>query len=167
VSVDDLNALLGDVHQSAESVVVLFSSFLQGLDGRGYSYDNTFMTNSIGVVAFTTKAREATNYYGIYPESYQTSTRALPIGTLTGYNMFLESNIFEPVNNYYAGATFSHIDGVKHGSFIALGLARTPDVRVAVLGVLMFYNPKIYRSEFGSSGSTRIVVLQLGQVGGG
>ena len=158
-----------------------FNGFLQGLDGAGFVSDGQWITESIGVVDFTSKAKEMANRYGIYPETYQTASRALPIGHIwDNYNVYpkTEANIFEPVwvdnpehgldsDSFYAGATFTHQEGSEiHGSFTAIGLARTPDIRVSVLGLLMFYRPSLIRSEFGVSGTNRIVVLQLGQLGG-
>ena len=150
-----------------------FNGFLQGLDGMDYVYDGGWITGSIGVVNFVDTVKEMTNYYGIYPESHQTSTRALSIDALEDYNVYLnpESNIFAPEqppggSSYYAGATFSHRENnTTRGSFTAIGLARTPDIRISILGLLMFYRPNIYRSEFGASGTSRLIVLQLGQVG--
>ena len=48
----------------------------------------------------------------------------------------------------------------------AIGLTRIPDIRVAALALLMYYRPTVYRSEFGASGTSRLVTLQLGQQGG-
>jgi hypothetical protein len=149
-----------------------FNGFLQGLNGEDYSNDGQWITRDLGVVNFNSEAEDMANFYGIYPESYQTSTRALPNGTLADYNVYVNPNatIFEPEyisgDYYYAGATFTHQSGDEvQGSFTAIGLARTPDIRISILGLLMHYRPNIYRSEFGASGTTRLVVLQIGQVG--
>jgi len=149
------------------------NGFLQGINDVGYTYDNSWITRSIGVVDFVSEAKELTNFYGVYPETYQTATRALPDDTLAQYDVYLnpDANIFEPVyvsdSYYYAGATFSHIeDNLIHGSFTAIGLARTPDIRISILGILLFYRPNIFRTEFGASGTSRLVMLQLGQLGG-
>jgi hypothetical protein len=149
------------------------NGFLQGMNGTDFTYDNTWITESLGVVDFVSEAREMSNFFGIYPEFYQTATRALPNDALAQYRIYLNShaNVFQPVlvegEFYLAGATYSHIqNGVRTGSFTAVGLARTPDIRIAMLGLLMFYRPNIYRSEFGASGTSRLVLLQLGQIGG-
>jgi hypothetical protein len=146
------------------------NAFLQGVNGQTYFDDPTGMTSSIGVVSFTQLLDENMNYYGIYPGHYQTSTRALKghgTHSLESSNFVLKSNIFNRVGDYYAGATWAHIgnDGLTHGSLLALGLARTPDLKVAILGVLAIYRPSIYRSDFSVSGTTRIVTLQIGQLG--
>jgi hypothetical protein len=149
-----------------------FNGFLQGLDGDDYIQNNNWITEDLGVVNFVPTAQEMTNFYGIYPEIYQTATRALPNGTLSTYHVYLnpEANIFEPVyidgDYYYAGATFSHIeDDTIQGSLTAMGLARTPDIRISALGLLLFYRPNLYRSEFGATGTTRLIILQLGIIG--
>ena len=150
-----------------------FNGFLQGLNGEDFVNDGEWITGSIDVVNFVDTTKEMTNYYGIYPEVYQTATRALPIDKLADYNVYLnpESNIFEPIEiggeTYYAGATFSHREsGTTSGTLTAIGLARTPDIRIAILGILMFYRPNLYRFPFGANGTARLIVFQLAQVGG-
>jgi hypothetical protein len=145
--------------------------FLRGLNGMSYSYISQ-STGSPGVVQFTWNASYYSNYYGIYPSPYQTSTRALPTSILgpSGYNLYVLPNsyIFQVVNNWIAGATFNHrgSDSNVHGSFTAIGLTRIPDIRLTALGLLQFYRPTIYKSEYGASGTSRLVVLQLAQQGG-
>ncbi len=143
--------------------------FLKGLDGQQYSYV-TQSVGSPGVVRFSWNASYYSNYYGVYPSPYQTSTRAFPRSALSTYSLSytLNSLIFqETADNYFAGATFSHKDGnVIHGSFTPIGLTRIPDIRVTALGLLQFYRPTIYKSEYGASGTSRVVVLQLAQQGG-
>jgi hypothetical protein len=148
------------------------NAFLQGLDGQSYSYNPNWITGSPGLVQFTRNASYYSNYYGIYPSPYQTSTRALPTSILGtgGYNLYVKQPngyIFNVVNNWIAGATYNHKDsGNIYGSFTAIGLTRIPDIRVTALGLLMYYSPKIYKSEFGASGTSRLVTLQLSQQGG-
>jgi hypothetical protein len=146
-------------------------AFLDGLDNQpSYSYGNS-QTGSPGVVYLSSDAQNCTNYYGIYPEPYQTSTRALLESTLTTYNLSWTSKslIFpETSGHYFAGGTYSHkaSDNIIHGSFTAIGLTRTPDIRITALGLLQFYRPTLYKSEFTASGTSRLVTLQLGQQGG-
>jgi hypothetical protein len=137
-------------------------AFLQGLDNQPYSY-STSSTGSPGVVYLSTQAQYYSNYYGIYPSPYQTSTRALPQSIQTNFHLTVSTLIFNPVNNYYAGAVYRH---TGTGAFLALGLARTPDIRLTALGLLSYYKPRLYRSEYTATGTSRLVVLQLGQVGG-
>jgi hypothetical protein len=143
--------------------------FLRGLDGVSYSYTSV-STGSPGVVRFTWNASYYSNYYGIYPSPYQTSTRAIHRSTLSTYHLSYTPNslIFQETSgNYFAGATFNHKDSnIIHGSFTAIGLTRTPDIRVTALGLLQYYRPTIYKSEYGASGTSRLVVLQLAQQGG-
>jgi hypothetical protein len=137
-------------------------AFLQGLDNQPYSY-STSSTGSPGVVYLSAQAQYYSNYYGIYPSPYQTSTRALPSSIQANFRLTVSTLIFNPVNNYYAGAVYRH---AGTGAFLALGLARTPDIRLTALGLLSYYKPRLYRSEYDATGTSRLVVLQLGQVGG-
>jgi hypothetical protein len=140
------------------------NAFLQGLDNRPYSYDTTGTAEGVGVVQFTPDALDRCNYYGIYPSPYQTSSRALTVNILATYNLEQVAPVFQLKNNRIAAATFKHQTG--NGALTAIGLTRIPDIRVAVLGLLMYYGPTVYRSEFGASGTSRLVTLQLGQQGG-
>jgi hypothetical protein len=144
-------------------------AFLRGLDGQQYSYSSQ-STGNPGVVYFTWDASYYSNYYGIYPSPYQTSTRALPESILSAYSLsYVSSSLIfqETVDHYFAGATFNHKDSnIIHGSFTAIGLTRTPDIRVTVLAILQYYRPTMYKSEFEIAGTSRLVVLQLAQQGG-
>ena len=143
--------------------------FLRGLDGQPYSY----ISQSVGdvdVVYFSLDAHYYSNYYGIYPSPYQTATRALPSSIQSTYHTTIVSNVFDAVSNYYGAATFKHTGGTGKGAFTAIGLTRTPDIRVTALALLMYYNPIIYKSEFtltaGERPTQRLIVLQLSQQGG-
>jgi hypothetical protein len=140
-------------------------AFLQGLAGFGYSYTDASITDDVGVVQMSSEAIEKCNYYGIYPAFTQTASRAITAGIESTYNLQRSSSatVFDSKGGYLAGATFRHQSG---GAFTAIGLTRIPDVRVAALGLLMYYQPTVYRSEFGASGTSRLVTLQLGQQGG-
>ncbi|PVX26611.1 MAG: hypothetical protein CW691_00890, partial [Candidatus Bathyarchaeum sp.] len=154
------------------------NAFLRGLDGEDYDaweyvylngywqwiYDRGSIATEVGVVHFTDTALDLCNYYGLYPSPYQTATRALPQDIEDDYHLTLSAPIFEIKNGYNAGATYAHQDG--SGALTAIGLTRIPDIRVAALGLLMYYNPAVYRSEFGASGTSSLVTLQLGQQGG-
>lgn len=150
-------------------------AFLQGLDGQTYSYDSQGVAGSPGVVYFTQSAINFVNYYGIYPSYYQTSTRALDSAILATYNLNIDNArgyVFQPVSDgsktWIAGATYSHKQGDEiHGSFTAIGLTRTPDVRVSALAILMYYNPELFSSELTFQGSSRLVWLELAKLGGG
>ena len=60
------------------------------------------------------------------------------------------------------------VNGVNQydGGFFALGLTRTPDIRLTALGLLCDYQPRLYSSDYNGDDSTRLVILQLGIVGG-
>jgi hypothetical protein len=140
------------------------NAFLQGINGWGYSYDGSGKTRSIGVVHLSSEALDLCNYYGIYP-SYQSSSRALDEDILYYYNLDATEIFNRPSSDpdYIAAATYSHQNG---GAFVSIGLSRVPDIRVTALALLMYYRPQIYRSEFGASGTSMLVTLQLGQQGG-
>ena len=145
-------------------------AFLQGLDNQQYSYSPS-STGIAGVIYLSQEATYYCNYYGIYPSPYQTSTRALPDSILTTYHL-PESSItyvFNKKDNLIPGAIYRHVaagDNKVTGSLFALGLTRTPDIRLTGLGLLCAFKPRLYRSEYTASGTSRLVVLQLGQTGG-
>jgi hypothetical protein len=137
-------------------------AFLQGLDNQTYSYGNS-QTGSPGVVNLSSNAKYYSNYYGIYPSPYQTSTRALSTSILSTYHLNVTTYIFDPVGNWIPGAVYRH-NG--KGGLLAIGLTRTPDIRLTALGLLADYKPRLYNSGYNATGTSRLVVLQLGQVGG-
>lgn len=139
------------------------NAFLQGIDSQDYSHDSTWITGSPGVVYLSDETLYYCNYYGIYPSPYHTATRALPDSILGAYHLTVTSYIFKQVGNRIAGAVYRN---AVSGSFLALGLTRTPDIRLTALGLLCDYKPRLYRSEYTASGTSRLVILQLGQVGG-
>ena len=77
------------------------------------------------------------------------------------------ASVFDPVSDRYGAATFKH---TGTGAFTAIGLTRTPDIRITALALLMYYHPIIYKTEFtlatGERPTQRLVVLQLSQQGG-
>lgn len=137
-------------------------AFLQGLDNQPYSYGDS-QTSSPGIVYLSTNAKYYCNYYGIYPSPCQTSTRALSSSILSTYHLSVTTYIFDEVSGGIPGAVYRN---TVSGGLLALGLTRTPDIRLTALGLLCDYKPRIYRSEYTTSGTSRLVVLQLGQVGG-
>jgi hypothetical protein len=140
------------------------NAFLQGLDGTSYSYNDAGTAAEVGVVQLTSEAIERCNYYGIYPYPLQTASRALTRSIENNYHLDRFATVFNLKNDRVAGATFKHQDG--NGALTAIGLTRIPDIRVTALALLMYYSPAVYRSEFGASGTSRLVTLQLGQQGG-
>jgi len=153
--------IYGMVHVGAGGL----NAFLRGIDNKGYSYDGSWITGEPGVVQFSSYAFDLSNYYGVYPAPYQTATRALPDWIMGTYHLTVQPShyVFKPVGGWIAAATFSHQGG---GALTAIGLTRIPDIRVTALALLMYYRPTIYRSEFGASGTSKLVTLQLGQQGG-
>ncbi|MEM2105322.1 MAG: hypothetical protein QXV21_02470 [Candidatus Bathyarchaeia archaeon] len=149
-------------------------AFLQGLDGQGYVYDSSSLIPSSGFDAtLSQEVLDSCNYYGIYPSSRQTSTRALRDSIRTDYNLTIALRIFNSVTVsgvvYNPGAVYNHIfknDNKITGSLLALGLTRTPDIRLTALGLLSYYKPRLYPLQYTAANATRLVVLQLGQTGG-
>jgi len=144
-------------------------AFFQGLDNQTYRYDSSGVTSDVGVVTLTTETLDACNYYGIYPSSYQTSTRALSTSILSAYHLSVGLDVFNQNGNYLPGAVYEHVfsgSSDTTGSILALGLTRTPDIRLTGLSLLAYYQPRLYRSEYTAYGTSRLVVLQLGLVGG-
>jgi len=142
-------------------------AFLQGLDNQQFQYDDSSAISSVGVVTLNATVVNYCNYYGIYPSSYQTSTRALSI--LSGYNLSVGLYVFNPVGDYLPGAIYNHIlssSGNTTGSLLALGLTRTPDIRITAISLLSYYRPRLYSSDYAAHDTSRLVVLQLGLVGG-
>jgi len=148
------------------------NAFLRGLDNLTYSYDSSWLTGSpSGVVYLSNEAVDSSNYYGVYPSPYQTSTRALPTSIISAYNLNVTTYVFNTVGNLIPAAVYRHTvttGGTTHyqGAFYAIGLTRTPDIRLTALGLLADYRPRLYRSEYTANGTSRLVVLQLGLVGG-
>ena len=145
-------------------------AFLRGLDNQAYGTTGSPVTDSATRQATLTQtAIDACNYYGIYPSVYQTSTRALADSIRQTYNLEVGMHIFNPTpDGYNPGTIYNHVTagvGIT-GSLLALGMTRTPDIRLTALGLLSYYQPRLYRSEYTAQGTSRIVVLQLGLVGG-
>jgi hypothetical protein len=88
---------------------------------------------------------------------------------LSGYNLKVGLDVFNPVSGYRAGTIYNHVSGSTDitGSFLALGLTRTPDIRVTAISLLSYFKPNRYPSVYSASEKSRLVVLQLGLVGGG
>ena len=146
-------------------------AFFRGLDNQPYSTSGTAVTDSATRQATLTQtAVDSCNYYGIYPSTYQTSTRALSNSILQSYNLAIGLNVFNPVGTYNPGSIYNHESTGSTeitGSLLALGLTRTPDVRVTGLSLLSYFHPRLYASQYTSEGTSRIVILQLGLVGSG
>ena len=145
-------------------------AFLEGINNQTYVSNTNAITDSASrQVTLTQGVADLCNYYGIYPSTYQTSTRALSNSTLSGYNLKVGLNVFNPAGDYLAGAIYNHYaTGSKNitGSLLALGLTRTPDVRVTGLSLLSYYQPRVFASEYNATGTSRVAVLQLGMAGG-
>jgi hypothetical protein len=140
------------------------NSFLEGLDNQAYVYNSNWITGSIsGSVYLSSEAQYYCNYYGIYPSYYQSSSRALPTSILTTYHLNVPTYIFDQSGGYIAGAVYRNSGS---GALLALGLTRSPDIRLTALGLLQHYKPRLYRSDYSAVGTSKLVVLQLGQMGG-
>lgn len=154
-------------------------AFLQGLNAQTYNKnDNGAIIDSANSntgypVTLNQTVSDLRNYYGIYPSNTQTAARALSISTLASYNLQVGLYVFNPYTyqsvNYLAGAIYNHYaTGSQNitGSLLAIGLTRTPDVRVTDMSLLSYYHPNLYSSDYTAAGTSRLVVLQLGLAGG-
>jgi hypothetical protein len=137
-------------------------AFLQGLDNQTYCYGNS-QTGSPGVVYLSSVAQHYCNEYGIYPSAYQTSTRALNVSMTSTYHLNITTYIFDKVGDWVPGAVYRN---TVSGGFMALGLTRTPDIRLTALGLLCDYKPALSKSEYTVAGTSKLIVLQLGNAGG-
>lgn len=144
-------------------------AFLRGLDSQTFSTSGTAVTDSATRTGVTLSSTviEACNYYGIYPSSTQTSTRALSNTILGTYHLSIGINVLNPVSGHYPGSIYTHGTTTITGSFLALGLTRTPDIRITGLGLLSYYHPRLYAAQYTAAGTSRLVILQLGLVGSG
>jgi hypothetical protein len=149
------------------------NAFLQGIDNENFTNNSADIHKDVGVVSLSPQVFDSCNYYGIYPYPNQTSTRALRNSTLASYNLVPTLKIFNSVYDsqehewYNPGTLYNHIRGTRvEGSFLALGLTRTPDIRLTAIGLLSYYKPRLYRSDYTATNATMLVVLQLGVVGG-
>ncbi|MGA3290304.1 MAG: hypothetical protein ABSD42_08715 [Candidatus Bathyarchaeia archaeon] len=149
------------------------NAFLEGLDNQPYSYNDNWITADLSnPVYLSNEAINYCNYYGIYPSVYQSATRALPTSILNTYNLNVTTYVFNTaLGGWNAGAVYRHNISVNgenqfQGGFFALGLTRTPDIRLTALGLLCDYQPRLYSSDYNSYDTSRLVVLQLGLVGG-
>jgi len=147
------------------------NAFLQGLDGQTYNYVADGVTSSSSTpVNLLPEIVGYCNYYGIYPSPSQTSTRALSTSILNGYNLTLGLDMFSRfASNYIPGAVYRHVFSDSTdvtGSLFALGLTRSPDIRLTALGILSYYQPRLLPSLYNATDTSRVVVLQLGLVGG-
>jgi hypothetical protein len=140
------------------------NSFLEGIDNQAYVYNGNWITGDLaGSVYLSSEAIYYCNYYGIYPSYYQTASRALPSSITSTYELNVTNYIFQPSGGYLPGAVYRQITS---GAFLALGLTRTPDIRITALGLLTYYKPRLYRSDYNSVGTSKLIILQLGQMGG-
>jgi hypothetical protein len=155
------------------------NAFLEGLDNQPYNYNPAWITGSPGMVYLSSEAQSLSNYYGFYPSDYQTSTRALPTSITNQFNLTVSTYLFNTTfagGQYNPGAVYRHhwtmkVNGVNitnnQGGFFALGMTRIPDIRLAALGILCDYQPLRFSSLYTAAGNNRLLVLQLGTVGGG
>lgn len=145
------------------------NAFLEGIDQQPYSHNDNWITDSPGVVTLTSAALEDCSYYGVFPSPTQTCTRALPESATTQYNLSVATNFLTPTGGSIPGAVLNHSfkgDTNLTGSLFALGVTRVPDARLVAVGILGYYNPTLYKSEYTAAGTSKLVVLQLGLAGG-
>ena len=149
------------------------NSFLSGLNEETYITDTTWITGGPFIVTISSNARYYENYYGVYPFSSQTATRAVPSTIQSRYNLTAAFHVFDPEEyegeTWLAGSVFLHNNpnGDIGGKFIPIGLTRSADIRITALAILSFYHPSLYGfPEYTIYGTSRLAVLQLGLAGG-
>jgi hypothetical protein len=139
-------------------------AFLQGLNNLTYNYDTTGLVDtSPRTVQLTTDALNNCSYYGIYPFPNQTATRSLNNSIISTFNLTVPTYIFNNASGTNAGAIYKQADT---GALLAIGVTRTPDIRLTALGLLSYFKPRLYHADHTVVDTSRLVVLQLGQVGG-
>jgi hypothetical protein len=139
-------------------------AFLRGLDNLGYAYDtNGLVDTNQKTVMLTPEASGNCSYYGIYPFPNQTATRSLDNSIISTFNLTVPTYIFSNSSGSNAGAVYKQSTS---GVLLAIGVTRIPDIRLTALGLLSFFKPRLYRAEHTVADTSRLVVLQLGQVGG-
>jgi hypothetical protein len=140
------------------------TAFLQGLNGTKFQYNDTSIINGSPLtVNLSQNASNYCNQYGIYPSPSQTATRSLFLSINATYRLKISSYIFDTNGGSLAGAVYRNVD---RGGLLAIGVARTPDIRLTALGLLCDYHPTLIQSSFTVAGTSKLVVLQLGNVGG-
>jgi hypothetical protein len=140
------------------------NAFLRALDGQRFQYNATSIVN--GTLMTVYLSQDALNYcnqYGIYPSPSQSATRSLFLSINSTYNLRTTTYLFNPNGGALAGAVYRN---VVSGGLLAIGVARTPDIRLTALGLLCDYKPALIRSEYTVAGTSKLIVLQLGTVGG-
>jgi hypothetical protein len=139
-------------------------AFLQGLNGYPYNFNSTGLVDtSPKTVQLTLTALGNCSYYGIYPFPNQTATRSLYTSIINTFNLTVPTYMFSNSSNTNAGAVYRQ---ATSGALLAIGVARTPDIRLTALGLLSYFNPRLYAEEHSVADTSRLVVLQLGQLGG-
>jgi hypothetical protein len=144
------------------------NAFLQGLDNHDMP-DVDVCHSLVNPVTLTQDVLNSCNYYGIYPSSNQTATRALSTSIQTDYHLSVGLKVFNQVDTYLPAALYNHkASGSSDttGSLLAIGLTRTPDVRITAISLLSYYHPRLFASDYTVEGTSRLVVLQLGLAGG-
>ncbi len=148
------------------------NSFLLGLNNQTYVQNTAWITGGPFIVSLSSNASYYTNYYGVYPYSSQTATRAVPSTIQSTYNLTAVFHVFDPKESggtWLAGSVFIHNTSSVEvsGKFIPIGLTRSADIRITTLAILSFYHPSLYGfPEYTIYGTSRLAVLQLGIAGG-
>jgi hypothetical protein len=154
----------------ADSGAEGLTSFLLGLNNQTYIKNSTWITQEGLMVSLSSNASYYANYYGVYPYSSQTASRAVSSSIQGTYNLTAVFHVFDPAaGGWLAGSIFLHNNpnGDIGGKFIPIGLTRSADIRITALAILSFYHPSLYGfPEYTIYGTSRLAVLQLGLTGG-
>jgi hypothetical protein len=139
-------------------------AFLEGLDGQPFLYNSTSIVNITPMtVSLSGDALNCSNQYGIYPSPNQTATRSLLLSINATYHLNTTTYLFNPNGGALAGALYRNS---VSGALLAIGVARTPDIRLTALALLCAYRPAMINPQYTVAGTSKLVILQLGNVGG-
>jgi hypothetical protein len=142
------------------------TAFLQGLDSQSYSYA-TSSTAQPGVVYLSSQTLSLCNYYGLYPSTYQTSTRALYASIISQYHLTVTTPVFNPMN--YDGKQWNSISMTWNGSQWVLPNSGTWNSTECNPGAVYRHVSAINASNYNGGlyalGMTRIPDIRLAALG--
>ena len=153
-------------------------AFLYGLDNRALSSSAKEWRYKDDVPSsWTATAKKTYTTYGVYPGLNQPDVFVLGKDMEGEFHLYInDTAVFEQTAKGYPGAIYIHYidsnnNGVRdwteqrRGAFFSLCLPQIPDKRIATIGILQYYKPKIYRTPFTENDTLRFVSLTLAQLG--
>ena len=140
-------------------------SFAEGFTGIDSCNISVVAPSGYAIVDASSNLLATENYYGIYVNPYQSSSRPLQFPNNCGLQpiMAVFNSFTSGSTTYYPAEVYTNSE--HQGYFIDIGLVRIPDIRIAALALLEFFHPQVIPStNFATTGYTRLVVLQLGEL---